>query len=167
MQATNRKKMISGFALAVALVAASVIGVAQQQGGEGREGKRGRHGSHGGGLGRFPSELNLTDAQQEQIKQIIARHKESTAPLRERLRAARNTDRDESGTFNEAQVRQAAEARAAAQVELEVASARLRSEMMAVLTPEQRAQYAALRQQREQRRREWQQQRGPSPSGVR
>lgn len=167
MQATNGKKIIGGFALAIALVGVSIAGAAQQQDGDGTPGKRGGHGMHGGGLGRFPSELNLTDAQREQIKQITARYQQSNATLRERLRAARGTDADAPDTFNESQVRQAAEARAAAQVELEVAHARMRSEMFAVLTPEQRTQYATLRQQRGQGRRGGRQQRELSPSGVR
>ena len=157
---------MGGFALAIALGLMTVAGVAQQQSGDGDSGKRGRHGRNGGGFGRFASELNLSDAQRTQIEEIAARFKQSTAALREQQRAARGTEADASGTFNETQVRQAAQARAAAQVEFEVASARMKSEMMAVLTPEQRAQYAALRQQKEQRRREWQGQRGPAPSGV-
>ena len=166
MQVTNIKKIINGVALAVALVGVTIVGVAQQQGGDGGPGKRGGFGRHGGSFGRFASELNLTDAQREQIEQIAARFEQTTAPLREQLRAARETDADASGAFNEAQVRQAAQARAAAQVELEVANARMKSEMFAVLTPEQRAQYATLRQQKEQRRRQWQGQRGLSPSGA-
>lgn len=169
MQVTNGKKIVGGFALAIALVGMTIAGVAQQQGGVDSNGnvvKRGQHGRHGGGLGRFASELNLTDAQREQIQQITARYEQSTSPLRERLQANRGTGGDASGAFNEAQVRQAAEARAAAQVELEVARERMKSEMFAVLTPEQRTQYAALRQNKGQRRRGGQGQRGPSPSGV-
>lgn len=168
MQAVSTKKIIKGFALVIALVAVSVIGFAQQQQGN-HEGPGKRHGGkHGGGLGRFASQLNLTDAQREQLKQIAARHKENTASLREQLRGVRRGtgDGDASGAFNEAEVRQAAQARAAAQVELEVAHARMQSEMFGVLTPEQRAQYTALQQQKAERRRQWQQQRELPPSGV-
>ncbi len=169
MQVTNGKKIVGGFALAIALVGMTIAGVAQQQGGDDSNGnvvKRGRHGRHGGGLGRFPSELNLTDAQREQIQQITARYEQSTSPLRERLKSNRATGEDASGAFNEAQVRQAAEARAAAHVEFEVARERMKSEIFAVLTPEQRTQYAALRQNKGQRRPGRQGQRGLSPSGV-
>lgn len=169
MQVTNGKKIVGGFALAIALVGMTIAGVAQQQSGDDSNGnvvKRGQHGRRGGGLGRFASELNLTDAQREQIRQITARYEQSTSPLRERLQANRDTGGDASGAFNEAQVRQAAEARAAAQVELEVARERMKSEMFAVLTPEQRTQYATLRQNKGQRRGGWQGQRGHSPSSV-
>ena len=59
------------------------------------------------------------------------------------------------GTFDEAAVRAAAQARANAEVEREVARARMMYEMYNVLTPEQKAQLAAERQQREQKRQEW------------
>jgi Spy/CpxP family protein refolding chaperone len=56
-----------------------------------------------------------------------------------------------SGEFNEAAVRSAAEARAKIQVEMEVSHARMTSQMLAVLTAEQRAQMAAKHaQMREQ-----------------
>ncbi len=171
MQVTNGKKIIGGIALGVVLAGATIVGAAQQQDGDvsnnGKVAKHGKHGRHGGGLGRFAGELNLTDAQKEQIQQITARYEQSTAPLRERLRTNRDTGGNASDTFNEAQVRQAAEARAAAHVELEVARERMKSEMLAVLTPEQRTQYGALRQNKGQRRRGWQGQRGLSPSGAR
>jgi Spy/CpxP family protein refolding chaperone len=55
-----------------------------------------------------------------------------------------------SGQFNEAAVRSAAEARARIQVEMEVSHARMMSQMLAVLTDEQRAQLAAHREQMRQ-----------------
>ncbi len=55
-----------------------------------------------------------------------------------------------SGEFNEATVRAAAEARAKIQVEMEVSHARMMSQMFGVLTPEQRAQLAAHREQMRQ-----------------
>jgi protein CpxP len=60
-----------------------------------------------------------------------------------------------SGTFNEAAVRAAAQARANGHVEMEVARARMMSEIYNVLTPEQKTQLSTERQQREQRRQEW------------
>lgn len=67
--------------------------------------------------------------------------------------------------FDEAAVRSAAQARAAAQVELEVARARAQSQVYAVLTAEQKAKLAELRQQFEQRRRERGQRREGRPDG--
>lgn len=170
MKLTGSKKIMGGLALAGAFALTGVVGLAQQQsnqgpgGGErgGREwrhkgGKEGR-GHEGGFAGRFAEKLNLTDAQKEQMKQIAARHRESTKALREQMRQSRGGGADagllSGGTFNESAVRSAAQARANAQVEMEVARARMMSEMYAVLTPEQKAQLATERQQREQKRQE-------------
>ena len=105
-------------------------------------------------FGRFGAQLNLTDAQKQQMQQISARYKESSKAMRGQRRAGRGDGFDAltDGTFNEAAVRAAAQARANARVEKEVARARMVSEMYAVLTPEQKAQITAARQQREQRR---------------
>ena len=112
--------------------------------------------------------LNLTEAQRTQIEQIAERNRQSTAGLREQLRANREGGADvlNTGTFDEQAVRVAAQARAATQVELEVAGARMFSEMYAVLTPEQKAQLAAKRQQHEQRRQEGQQRRNSQRGGT-
>ncbi len=118
-------------------------------------------GHRGGFGGHFAKNLNLTDAQKEQMKQIAARHRESTKALREQMRAARGSDSGFfSGTFDEGAVRAAAQARANARVELEVARARMMAEMYNVLTPDQKAQLAAQRQQLEQKRQERRARRG-------
>lgn len=163
----SRRNKIAGVAvLALVLVATAVIGFAQGRGGFG--GGRGRGGDHRGGFGHVFRSLNLTEAQRTQIQQIAERHRQSTATLREQLRAAHESGADvvSTGTFNEQAVRSAAQARAAIQVELEVAHARMFSEMYAVLTPEQKAQLAQERQQREQRRQEWQQRRNSRQGGT-
>lgn len=179
MKLTGSKKIMGGLALAGAFALTGVVGLAQQQSNQGPGGgERGmrewRHkggteghgqegrGHEGGFAGRFAEKLNLTDAQKEQMKQIAARHRESTKALREQMRQARGGDEGflNGGTFNESAVRSAAQARANAQVEMEVARARMMSEMYAVLTPEQKAQLATERQQREQKRQERRARRG-------
>lgn len=176
MKLTGTKKIMGGLALAGAFALTGVVGRAQQQqsnqGQDGRErGGRGEwrhkggkdgHGQEGGFAGRFAEKLNLTDAQKEQMKQIAARHRESTKALREQMRQARGGDEGflNGGTFNESAVRSAAQARANAQVEMEVSRARMMSEMYAVLTPEQKAQLATERQQWEQKRQERRARRG-------
>ena len=112
-----------------------------------------------GGLGgRFAKNLNLTDAQQEQMKQISARYRESAKAQRqgrgEGRRQRGDFDAFNGGVFNEVEVRAAAQARANTRVERQVARARMMSEMYAVLTPEQKTQMAAARQQHEQKRQE-------------
>jgi protein CpxP len=170
MKFIRSRKALSGLALSAAFALTGVVGYAQQGGGQGQDGGaqagrqsghkghkgfRGGRGGRGFFGGRMAERLNLTDAQKEQMRQIAERYRESTRALRQQARAARNAGGDAfSGTFDEAAVRAAAQARANAHVELEVAQARMASEMYAVLTPEQKAQLEAARQQREQRRQE-------------
>jgi protein CpxP len=184
MQRFNLKRFVGGLALAGAVTLTGVVGFAQQGTPQDRQrDEAGRHGKHEGGKGfrggrgggrfggRFFARLNLTEAQQEQMSQITARFEESTRALREQARTAGRGGRDEGfgafdGTFNESAVRAAAQARANAHVELEVAHARLMHELYNVLTPEQKAQLAAERQQREQRRQERRSRRQLNPNQI-
>ncbi|HEV7375012.1 MAG TPA: Spy/CpxP family protein refolding chaperone [Pyrinomonadaceae bacterium] len=172
MQLTRSSKIISGLALAAVLLLAGIVGFAQQQTTQGQNGQerserhRGRGGDEGrgegGGFGgHFFEKLNLTDAQKAQMQQIAARYHESSRANRQQGRGERGGgDLFSGGTFNEAAVRAAAQARASERVEMEVARARMMFEMYNVLTPEQKAQLAADRQQREQKRQEWRSRRG-------
>jgi protein CpxP len=159
MKTGNRKNLIGGgLALLIALAMSVAVGFAQGRPDNGG-GERGEHGMHGGsgrdgGFGHFGRNLNLTDAQKTQMQQIGDRFKASTKGLHEQLRNLdRNSDAvSDNGTFNESAVRQAAQARANLEVELEVSHARMMSEMFAVLTPEQKTQLAQQRQQWQQKR---------------
>jgi periplasmic protein CpxP/Spy len=155
------KRIITGAVLAAIVALAGVAGIAQDQQeaeGQGRQ-ERGEHrGGKGRGFGggRFFEKLNLTDAQREQIRQISERYHNAFKAQRQQNRGERRGGFDafQGGTFDEGAVRAAAQARANAQVEMEVQRARMMFEMYNVLTPEQKAQLAAERQQREQRRQE-------------
>jgi Spy/CpxP family protein refolding chaperone len=171
MQLTRSRKIIGGLALAGTMALSGIVGFAQQGTTQGTQGGgkdrgswgRGEHGGHkrggmrGGGFGRFAENLNLTDAQKAQIEQITTRYREAAKAGRGQQRQRRGERGFEAfggGTFNEAEVRAAAQARANAQVEREVAHARMMSELYNVLTAEQKAQLSAQRQQREQKRQE-------------
>ncbi|HKC64566.1 MAG TPA: Spy/CpxP family protein refolding chaperone [Pyrinomonadaceae bacterium] len=177
MKSISSKKIIMGGALAIILALAGIIGFAQQgQQGQngperhGRDGWQGRGDGPGGGFeGRIFENLNLTDAQKQQIQQITARYHES-------LKAKRQQERGQAGkregydpfsgaAFDEAAVRAAAQARANEMVEMEVTRAHMMYEIYNVLTPEQKAQLAQQRQQREQKRQEFRSRR-PSNSGT-
>jgi len=99
-----------------------------------------------GGPGDFGplAGLNLTDAQKEQIKKIHESFDESTKALRDQMRALHDNDTSDpmSGNFDEASVRSAAEARAKIQVEMEVQHAKMMSQVVNILTPDQKAQVA-------------------------
>lgn len=175
MRLVKTKKLAGGLALAGALALSATFGFAQQQGataaqeqGGKEHGHDGRRGGRGGmeGFGFFGHNLNLSDAQKTQLEAITARHREATKNLHEQGRALhQNKSGAFDGTFNEAAVRQAAQARANLHVEMEVARARMMSEMYAVLTPEQKAQLAAERQQWEQKRQERRARRGAMGGG--
>jgi len=176
MRLKGSRKIVGGLALAAGFALMGVVGVSaqQEQGqqGEGRgraerpwgqkEGGRGG-GRRGGFGGRFGAELNLSDAQREQLRQIEERYRASFKAQHEargQRQERREFDPLSGGTFDEAAVRAAAQARANEQVEREVAQARMMHELYNVLTPEQKAQLAAARQQRQQRRQEFRSRRG-------
>jgi Spy/CpxP family protein refolding chaperone len=135
-----------------ALLITMATGFAQEQQsanqGRGEHGKRGSHHKDHHMLGRLAHHLNLTDAQKTQIKQITDRYKESTKPLREQIHANRYNllEQLNNGTFDETKARVAAQARANAEVELEVIHARMFAEIYSVLTAEQKAKLAELKQ---------------------
>ena len=175
MKSVSPKKIIGTITLAGMMLLVGLVGFAQQQStGQGQNGQerterkwggRGdKGGRHGGGMrggfggARFAEKLNLTDAQKAQMEQIAARYHESFKAQRQQGRGQRDGNGEfgafNGGTFNEAEVRAAAQARANARVEMEVARARMMNEMFNVLTAEQKAQLATERQQREQKRQE-------------
>lgn len=165
-------KIVSGaFVLAAALLLGVGVAGFAQEGGR-REGHGGPpHGGRGrgghGGFVPFLRDLNLSDAQKAQVKQIADSFEESTKALRERLDAQRESEMDglKDGAFDEAAVRAAAQERANAHVELDVARARMMSQVYALLTTEQKASVAERRQQFEQKRQEWKERRAGNPGG--
>lgn len=155
-----KRTKLAAFALAavvgMALAAVAFPGQEGRRGPHGPGGPGGPHGPHGGNLVEHLSRaLDLTDAQKAQVKQIEDSLRESTKALHEQL--AKSGDGggplgDFKDGFDEASVRSAAQARAAVHVELEVAHARAMSQIYALLTAEQKAKLAELRQQFQQRR---------------
>ncbi|HLL76998.1 MAG TPA: Spy/CpxP family protein refolding chaperone [Pyrinomonadaceae bacterium] len=137
----------------------------QGQGGEGPRGmgRVGRRHMPGGprgprlGLGR----LNLSDAQREQLRQIESRYADSFRARREELRSIMQTRR-QGGTLTAGQEARARQLRE----ELRADSEKMRAEMRAVLTDEQRTQLQTMREEmgkrrelRRERRREFREQR--------
>jgi len=178
---TTTKKKLAGGALAfAAALMLGVVGLAQQDGprgfggpdpeGHGRRGPGGPGGPRrGDGLGPLARDLNLTDAQKAEVKKLTDAFEASTQSLHEQLRqtgpGGGPFDGLKDGAFDEAAVRAAAQARANLHVELEVARARMMSQIYALLTAEQKATLAARREQFEQRRRAHESKAGEAPSG--
>jgi Spy/CpxP family protein refolding chaperone len=147
----------------VALLATSVA-FAQGPRGGGPFGGRGGRGPFGPG-GLELNQLNLSDTQREQVREIRGRYREQTQQVAQRLNAAAEKQRQAIETLpvNETLITSATQDMTAAQVEMAIQEARLNSEIWSVLTPEQQAQATKLRAERkaqmEQRRQEFQQQR--------
>ena len=141
-----RSKM-SLAALAIVLVAG--IAIAEPHGGP-----RGGGDFFGGPmLGFFTDYLDLSDAQQAQIKQIMAKEK----PTHGTSVQAGNADHEQmmqliqSGTFDEAKAQAIATQGAQIHAQLEVQHARVASEAYQVLTAEQKTKLAQFISKREQR----------------
>lgn len=143
-----RSMTVLGVALAVVLVAA--VGVSQTvvkthaHRGFGFEGRM---------LGFMTDYLDLTEAQQVQVKQIMVTERPNVTPLVQQLAQARHQLRqlEESGAFDEAKVRALAAQQTQTMTELIVAKARIKSEIFNVLTPDQKAKAVKFMDRREAR----------------
>jgi protein CpxP len=112
---------------------------------------RGMFGGHM--LAFYAHKLDLTDAQQSQIKDIMDKEKPALKPLFAQLSQARHQMRqfEESGNFDESQVRALATQQSQTITELIVQKARIESEMLQVLTPEQKTKFKEMQDRHEQR----------------
>ena len=115
--------------------------------------------SHGGeffgehALGFFTDYLDLTSAQQGQIKQIIAKEKPAMEPLfkQEMQSHEQMLQLIQSGSFDEAKAQTIATQGAQVHAQLEVQHARIISEAYQILTAEQKTKLAQFLAKREQR----------------
>jgi len=164
-----RQQLFRTFALAGAFALLASAGLAQQPpaqtppGGQpdgppvmGRMGRRqmGREGRGGGHKGagverRVLGRLNLSDAQREGLRGIESRYAEGFRTKREELRGIMQTRRG-GGTLT---VEQEARARALRD-EMHAGSGKMREEIRALLTDEQRTQLQSTRDEMRQRREE-------------
>jgi Spy/CpxP family protein refolding chaperone len=152
MRTTGRKSI--AYLAAAALLAAGLGTAALAQGPEGRRGGRGfgMHGRAGFPLGQ----LGLTDAQQQQVRDVMQKHREDIRAAAAKLREAQRAQREavDAVPVNEGLIRSTSQALADAQTELALAQARSRSEVWTLLTPEQQEKAKALRAERENRMKE-------------
>jgi Spy/CpxP family protein refolding chaperone len=156
------RSLATGVAI-VTLLATSVAFAQGPRGGGPFGGRGGRGGFGPGGLAL--NQLNLSDAQREQVRGIRERYREQTQQVAQRLNAAAEKQRQAIETLpvNETLITSATQDMTAAQVDMAIQEARLNAEIWSVLTPEQQAQATKLRADRkaqmEQRRQQFQQQR--------
>ncbi|MGZ4828790.1 MAG: Spy/CpxP family protein refolding chaperone [Candidatus Angelobacter sp.] len=106
-------------------------------------------------LKHMTRQLNLTEAQQTQIKGIMAEEKTKIRPMMQQLRQNEQAENaNVNGSFDENQARAFAGKQAQLMTDLIVEKERTRSQVYAVLTPEQRQKALQLMQERQQHRQE-------------
>jgi protein CpxP len=114
-------------------------------------------GAHGDGfaslLGRMGDYLDLTDAQRTQMKSILAKEKSTMQPLLQQLAQGNQQMRqlEEASTFDEGKVRTLAGQQTQMLTEVMVQKARIKSELVQVLTPDQKTKLAAFEARKQAR----------------
>lgn len=156
---TTMKLMAGALALTMGLSAAATAQPGRGGPGFGGPGFRGPGGPGGGAMGgllgvhpELPlGALNLTDAQEEQVRGIFQSHRAESESLRQRAEAASEALRSvtSAATVDEAAITQQSQAFSALIAEAAILRARVRSEILAVLTPEQQAEATKLTSERQ------------------
>jgi len=156
----NRFRSFAAGAVIAALVTTATGTFAQRprRGGPGGPGGPG-FGFGGPEIGLPLRELNLTDAQQQQIKDIRQRHRDEQRQIGERLRTAVEAQRKavETVPVNDSLIRSASQDLAEVQADAAVAAAHVRSEVLSILTAEQQAQVAKAQADRQARAQQFEQ----------
>ena len=163
----NVKSMHSKFAvIAIALAVSAGLAFAQ---GEGPEAMPMHHGMHGDfmggpGLGLPLHELNLTDEQHAQIKQIFQNEHANIKPLMQQEFQAHQQliQLITSGNFDQTKAVAIAAQESQTHVQLEVAHARIASQIYQLLTSDQKAKVADIIAKHQQRMQEHLQQQPPA-----
>jgi periplasmic protein CpxP/Spy len=151
---------VAGLLVATLAFAQGPRGHGRGPGGPGGFGMGGPGGPFGmGGPGLGLGMADLTDAQEQQVRDIRMRNRDAIQASAEQLRVAHDAQRKAMETLpvDEGQIRAAAQALADVEADVAVQAARLRAEIWAVLTPAQQTQIAKQRETREARMRERQQ----------
>ncbi len=136
-----------GAALALTLLAAVALAEAT------RPAHHHRAGMYGGPMVRVFRQLDLTDTQRTQIHQILAKEKPAMQPLMRQMAQNRYqiTQLELAENFDESQVRSLATQQTQSMSDLIVQRARIESELVRVLTPDQRTKLSQILANHEQR----------------
>jgi len=115
-----------------------------------------RPGARGFAAGFALGQLDLSDAQKQQVSDIVKRHRQEAQPTMQRLQQAMEAQRAaiEASPVDESRVRAAAQDLAAVQADMAVDRARLRSDIFSILTVEQQAKAKQLEAQAQARMKE-------------
>lgn len=179
---TSVKMMLGAMTLSMGLAGAASAQPAPRgpDGGPGRRGGPGDHGGpggrHGGPIGGLLrlhpdlplAALSLTDAQREQVRTILEGHRDEGQALMRKGQASFEALRKATeGTVDEGAAGQQGQAMGAVIAEAAVLRARVRGEILAILTPQQQAEAAKIQTEREARMKQFrekvEQRRGPRP----
>jgi Spy/CpxP family protein refolding chaperone len=153
------KRALLTVLIAIPLIAGAAFaggGFGLQRGPGGPGGPGDHHGRGPGGPGgpggfgilnpRLFHQLDLTDAQHEQIRTLVEAQRTAAEPLHEQLKANHDAVRAASLTtsFDEAQVRSLIASGEALRTELALGDAKVASQVYALLTAEQRTKLAEI-----------------------
>jgi protein CpxP len=144
--------------ITIAIIALAVLGIgvifafAQKTDGDHKGRGFGRGGHHRGGGFMFRG-LDLTEEQKAQVKQIRDASKTKIQPIREALKANRQkmNELTANGAFDEGQVAALANEQATLGAQMTVERLRVKSQMFALLTDEQKAKAAQMKEQMKER----------------
>ncbi len=146
------KKMIS--AVAVVALSATMAFAAMDEG----HGKAWGHGHRHGAMGaRLAQKLNFTDAQKEQWKAISRSFREENKAFFESARQTRSDFRAAKQAGDEAKIAELKSVMQSQHAQMKQLHEAKEQKLVAMLTPEQRAQYDAFKAERAARRQERQQ----------
>jgi Spy/CpxP family protein refolding chaperone len=151
----KQRGFIAAVLAAVLLTGAAITVMAQPPAGpHGPGASIGRGPGGPGGFG-FPGlrQLDLTEAQQEQIKTIHQSHRQESQQIRERMRTAERelNEAAEGPVVDEANIRSKANAVAAAMADGTIHRAKVNAEIFNVLTSEQQEKLKTLRAEAQER----------------
>ncbi|BCS31275.1 hypothetical protein TBR22_A04750 [Luteitalea sp. TBR-22] len=170
MRAMTKTLMAGAMALTLGLAGAATAQPAP--GGPGGPEGPGRHGRGPGGpmmggplgglLGLHPElplpALNLTDAQEEQVRAIMQGHRDEGRALMQKAQAAMDALRTSTtGTVDEGAAAQQGQALGAVIAEAAVLRSKVRNEVWAILTPEQQAEATKINAERQARQAQFRQ----------
>lgn len=147
------KSTYSRLVMAAVVVALAVAVAVSQTVGKGAGFAGGGFPFGGHMLSFFADYLDLTDAQQAQVKNIVAKEKPVVSPLIAHLSQSNLQLRQiaEAGNVDEAKVRSLAAQQSQTLTELIVQKTRIEAELFQVLTPEQKTKLDAFLAKRQQR----------------
>ena len=145
-----KKALIAIIALAV--LAAGVIFAVGQSSADGKD--HARHGRRHRGSGMAFKALGLTEDQKAKLKELRTASRANNKSVRESLKANREKMRTltANGGFDEAQVTALANEQAGLQAKLIVERQRMKSQLFAILTDEQKAKLAEMKAKAGERR---------------